>query len=160
MPLLEDCDLYLRLQARGICGIRCPYPLLYYTNSGKRSKRFKEDAAFVALYERIYNQYRESAKQMCKCTEKVVMNGIPEGQPGDILVQALYEPQARWGPVTGRLYERPRGTNNYRLYVAPEDLAARPNWWQVVAPTVEKTLGPSVDEVRRMAAEALKTNAT
>jgi len=160
LPLLEDCELYLRLQAAGICGVRCPHPLLWYTKSGQRSKQFREDVKYRELYRSIYARYRGQVMGDCaKCGGNgAVKANVPNDgqQPGDLLVLTLYEPHVRFGPVTGRQYPRPKGPDGYRLWVAPEDVAARPNWWRVVNPPIDPALAPTVDEVQRLAAEALR----
>ena len=81
---------------------------------------------------------------------------IPDGrQDTDILVTALYTPRSMGGSVTGRIYPRPRGANNYQIWVDPRDVEAKPNLWQPVK-TVDITATPAVDDVMRLAAEAMK----
>lgn len=154
LPALEDKDLFLRLQAHGCCGVRCPYPLLKYTAGGKRSLDFNKDPNHNLLYDQIENLWSGAAKMGCNCGTPV--SGIvPDGkQDGDILVQALYTPMQKVGKMTGRLYPRPRGASNYQLYVDPRDVDASPNLWQPVK-TIDINAAPDVETVVRLAAEAM-----
>ncbi len=158
LPALEDLDLFLRLQAAGVCGVRCPHVLVRYTAGGQRSKTFHQRPDFNDVKQSIYRRWSGAAKMAgCGCGG-TVSGVIPDGkQEGDILVTALYGmtgPRQMGGTVTGRLYPRPRGANNYQLYVDPRDVDARPNLWQPVR-TVDITATPAVDDAIAMAAEAM-----
>lgn len=155
LPALEDLDLFLRLQAHGVCGVRCPHVLVRYTAGGQRSKTFHQRADFNDVKQSIYRRWSGAAKMAgCGCGSPV--NGvIPDGkQDADILVTALYTPRQMGGTVTGRLYPRPRGANDYQIWVDPRDVDARPNLWQPVR-TIDKTATPAVDDVMRMYEEAM-----
>jgi hypothetical protein len=159
LPAIEDMELFLRLQAHGICGVRCPHPLLRYTAGGRRSMMFKKRPDYKIFRNQVYEKWSGAAKMSCGCGTPV--NGvIPENkQDTDILVTALYGttgPRQIVGPVTGRLYSRPRGASSYQLWVDPRDADAKPNLWQPVR-TVDMTAMPAVDEVVRMAAEAMRS---
>lgn len=156
LPALEDLDLFLRLQAAGVCGVRCPHVLVHYTAGGQRSKTFHERADFKEVKQSIYRRWSGAAK-MAGCCSGAAVNGIiPDGkQDSDILVTALYTPRDMFGTVTRRHYSRPRGANNYQLWVDPRDVDARPNLWQPVR-TVDINAMPAVDDVIQMAREAMR----
>ncbi len=154
LPALEDMELYMRLQAHGFCGVRCPHPLLRYTAGGRRSLTFKQSPNYYDLRDAIYAKW--SGKAMAGCCGGTPISGeIPDGkQDTDILVTALYTPRSVIGSITGRQYPRPRGTNNYQLWVDPRDVEKRPEWWSPVM-TIDKDATPAVDDVIRLAAEAM-----
>lgn len=61
---------------------------------------------------------------------------IGERQPGDVLAMALWAGNLQErGRITGRLY--PRSGNNKQMWVAPQDIGARPDLWRVVEPEIE-----------------------
>lgn len=155
LPAIEDLDLFLRLQAHGFCGVRCPHVLVRYTAGGQRSKTFKERPNYREIKQSVYQRWSGVAKTMCNCG--VAVNGIiPDGKAEtDILVTAMYSPRPMAGPVTGRLYVAPRGPNNYQLWVDPRDVEAKPNLWQPVK-TIDTSITPAVDDVVRLAAEAMQ----
>lgn len=155
LPALEDLDLFLKLQAARICGVRCPHVLVKYTAGGQRSKTFQQQPDYVAQKQTIYQRWSGVARTMCNCGTAV--NGlVPDGKVDtDILVTALYSKRPVNGPVTGRPYQTPRGVDNYQLWVDPRDVEARPDWWSPVV-TVNKDVTPAVEDVMRMYQEAVK----
>lgn len=156
LPAIEDLDLFLRLQAGGICGVRCPHVLVRYTAGGQRSKVFHARPDFVEQKQTIYQRWSGAAKMACGCNTTV--NGvIPDGrQETDILVTALYTPRSMGGSVTGRIYPRPRGANNYQIWVDPRDVDAKPDLWQPVK-TIDKNATPAVDDVMQMYNEVMRS---
>lgn len=93
---------------------------------------------------------------MC-CGGDAITGVVPDGKEDtDILVTALYTPRQMGGSVTGRLYPRPRGTSNYQIWVDPRDVEAKPDLWQPVM-SIDPNLTPDVDEVVRLAREAMGT---
>jgi hypothetical protein len=156
LPALEDLAFYLSLQAIGVCGVRCPHPLLNYSEHGRRSRDFKNHKSHDTIKRSIENRFREAARRMCNCGA-TVSGIIPDGkQPGDILVEALYTPMQMGGPVTGRLYARPRGAENYQLWVDPQDVdsAQGRTRWRVVM-TADPNAAPAVEDVMALAAQAV-----
>jgi hypothetical protein len=156
LPALEDLDFYLKLQAAGVCGVRCPHPLLSYSDNGRRSKDFQLSENYARMKYNIYNRYIGAAKRMCNCGATVGEH-VPDGkQEGDILVEALYTPMQMGGPVTGRLYPRPRGHENNQIWVAPADVdsSAGRTRWRVVQ-VADPNAAPAVDEVMAYAAQAV-----
>lgn len=156
LPAIEDLDLFLRLQAGGICGVRCPHVLVRYTAGGQRSKVFRTYPDFVEQKQAIYQRWSGAARTMCNCG--VAVNGvIPDGKAEtDILVTALYSKRPMTGPVTGRLYPAPRGVNDYQIWVDPRDVDAKPNLWQPVK-TIDKNATPAVDDVMQMYNEVMRS---
>lgn len=156
LPALEDEDLYYKLQAAGICGLRCPEPLVTYrkqygrglVNSVFHGTTARDLAVeqMQRVFDERYGIYR-SLTNMCACTEgkKKYSANLNEPQEGDILVKAMYDPQYSTGPVTGRSY--PRAGLGDEIWVNPQDVEARPDWWLPV-PKIET---PSVEDIRRLA---------
>lgn len=156
LPALEDLDFFLRLQAHGVCGVRCPHPLVRYTAGGQRSQTFRQRPDYKQQKLAIYERWSGVAKMGCNCGA-AVSGVVPDGkQDSDILVTALYTPMQMGGPVTGRLYPRPRGANSYQIWVDPADID-HPNGQKLWSPvmTVDKDATPAVDEVVRLAREAM-----
>lgn len=93
---------------------------------------------------------------MCNCGA-TVGGIIPDGkQQGDILVEALYTPMQMGGPITGRLYPRPRGFENNQIWVDPADVdspAGRTRWRVVM--TADPNAAPAVEDVMALAAQAV-----
>lgn len=148
LPALEDLDFFLRLQASGVCGVRCPHPLLSYTAFGQRSKVFKQHSDHEALRQDIALRWRERATTMCNCGGQIAIQAPDGQQEGYWLVQALYTPMKMAGPVTGQLYERPRGQNGYQMWVDPRDVESargRTLWKPLI--TAQEVAAPAVDDV-------------
>jgi hypothetical protein len=152
---LEDVDLYLKLQSLGVCGVRCPAPLMRYNRkSGKRASGVRASGQREKIITLLTQRY-EGKMRMCNCGDANPAPQPPANQmqEGDILVEALYAPAKKQGPVSGRMY--PRTGNRRRLYVDPRDVAARASWWQVPPEVQAEVISPAVDDVTRLAAEAL-----
>lgn len=156
LPALEDLSFYLSLQSIGVCGVRCPHPLLSYSEHGRRSRDFKNHKSHDTIKRSIENRFREAARRMCNCGA-TVGGIIPDGkQQGDILVEALYTPMQMGGPITGRLYPRPRGFENNQIWVDPADVdspAGRTRWRVVM--TADPNAAPAVEDVMALAAQAV-----
>lgn len=156
LPALEDLSFYLSLQSIGVCGVRCPHPLLNYSEHGRRSRDFKNHKSHDTIKRSIETRFREAARRMC-CGGDAITGIIPEGkQDTDILVEALYTPMQMGGPVTGRLYARPRGHENYQLWVDPADVDSVQgrSRWRVVM-TADPNAAPAVEDVMALAAQAV-----
>lgn len=91
---------------------------------------------------------------MCNCGNPVIGIVPEQHQDGDVLVQALYTPRQMGGVVTGRLYPRPQGANNYQIWVDPADAKAKPELFRVVV-TASVQAAPAVEDVVRLAGEAM-----
>lgn len=154
---LEDLDLYLRLQAAGICGVRCPKPLVYYNGEGKRSKAQRERDPHNTLRDSIYQRHigRVRMGDCAKCGGggTIPANQPPEGhanEPGFLLAEALYSKRQEWGSVTGILYAAPKGYNGYRIWVHRDDILAAPDKWRVATDFDAKANSPSIADIQQM----------
>lgn len=69
MPHWEDWEVYLRLTAAGICGVRVPEPLLIYRlHTGERRKgALKKQKQLRAYLRERYAPYTTGEKAMCGC---------------------------------------------------------------------------------------------
>lgn len=152
---MEDVDLYLKLQAAGVCGERCPAPLMvYHRRNGKRARGIRETGQYDGIVSLLQQRY-QGKMRMCNCGEGTQVTQPPanEQQPGDILVEALYAPASMVGPVSRRTY--PRTGNRRRLWIDPRDMLARPDWWQSIPETSAAAVAPDVDTVLALADAAL-----
>lgn len=158
LPALEDKDFYLKLQAHGMCGIRCPYPLVNYTDDGLRSKLFSVNPNRDSIRKVINERWLTGARKMC-CgnPSDIQANQVPEGkQDGDVLVKAQYTPRPMQGRATGRMYPKPYGFNGYQLWVSEADIAASPkDFTRVQQPVNPMQLSPSVEEIQRLYGNAV-----
>lgn len=159
LPGIEDMDLHLRLQANGVCGIRYPAPLVFYTQHGKRSEDFKRRVDQQTIHATVYARYLLRAKAMCSCGGTTVTSLPSDKQDGDILVKALYTPMKLQGRVSGRWYPRPKGTEDYQLYVDHRDAYAMSKEFQIMdVPFDPKAMSPDVDTIQQMALQALNAS--
>lgn len=155
---LEDVDLYIKLQTLGVCGVRCPAPLMIYNQRlGKRASGIRVSGEREKIINLLTQRY-EGKLRMCSwdCTGSGNGTQPPanQQQEGDILVEALYAPAKQQGSVSGRAYPR---TGNYRrLYVDPRDVAARPDLWQRPAEIEAEIISPAVEDVTALANAALQ----
>lgn len=151
---LEDVDLFLKLQALGVCGVRCAAPLMRYNRKdGRRASSTRANGQRKEIIALLTKRY-EGKMRMCNCGDgPVTQPPLNQPQEGDILVETLYAPAKKQGPASGRLY--PRTGNGRKLYVDPRDVAARPLWWRVPAEVQAQVISPAVDEVTALANAAL-----
>jgi hypothetical protein len=156
LPGLEDMDLFLKLQAHGVCGVRCPHPLLNYSKYGQRSRGFLQLENNRIIRTGILSKWSEGARMACnKCGGSVTVQQVSP-QPGDILARALYTPRQMIGSESGRVYPKPRGFENYQLSVDPRDVAKHPELWERVEQFDPVAVAPDVDTVMMMAREAME----
>jgi hypothetical protein len=131
--LMEDTEFYLRVMSNGICGIRCPYPLVNY-NAGARSQQAKSDPRYQTT---LTEYYRSNPIMACCGKGQNVQPATPANEPqeGDVLVQSLWGGMLLVvGQQTGRRYFTGNGR---KLWVAPEDAAAMPNKFKMVQPDIQ-----------------------
>jgi hypothetical protein len=126
----EDTDLFLRLTTSGCCGLRLREPLFHYGAEGQRAKRFVSSPAYARVMDMFTKKY--GGKQMACCGDNApVPEILPDGLPGDIIVQTLWAGnRVERGSATGRLY--PRTGNGKMTKVDPRDADARPDLWRKV----------------------------
>lgn len=135
----EDTEFWFHAMARGLCGIRCPLPLVEYSADGRRSEKAR-GAVSVDYLQSIYERYAIMAG--CRCGGTAAPD-TPAGVKldGDVLVRALWGGNfVRHGLVTGREYARTG--NGKQSWMDPRDAAAAPQWYQIVE---EKLAAESVD---------------
>lgn len=136
----EDTDFWFRVMSRGVCGIRCPYPLVNYSDEGQRSDEALRTQSFKGL-ETIYERYGSMAE---RCCGNETPSNIPAGtrQDGDILVKAAWGGNmARIGTVSRREY--PRTGNGKPLWIDPRDAAAEPTLY--VPLEASQPINPVID---------------
>lgn len=162
LPAIEDLDLYLRLQEAGVCGVRCPMPLLNYTPYGQRSKVFMDLPNRDTLKIDIYQRYAKMADSNCGCGQRPQsVHNPPEDlkQDGDILVEAqglAREIQTHSRATPGRMYPRARGLFGYRIWVNPIDAAANPVLYKPIVEFDPTKVSPDVELVRLLAQKAME----
>lgn len=96
----------------------------------------------------------------CNCGASGTKTTTPnEKQEGDVLVRALYTPMKKTGRITGREYPRPKGTEDYQLWVDHRDAYAMPKDFLVMSPAFDpKAMSPDVDTIQQMALAALNAS--
>ena len=165
---LEDTQFYLNLLKRGVCGAKVPIPLFRYHKEGERSKAIYGTPAYHATMQRFSSIYKELTVADncggCGAGNNGPIGGLPYSvdpngvigapQPGDVIALARWGGnQRKYGPISGRLYER--AGNGKRMWVHPDDVRAAPDWWERVeqprpaAPLVRDTR-PQRNEVTRI----------
>lgn len=153
LPTLEDEDLYRRLQKIGLCAWRVAEPLVAYRAELGQSSKIRD-----ALLDTMNARFNErdghlKGKRMCSCNDPGGAPLPPDSaagiqEDGDILAMALYTPRRMSSPTqVGRTYPTPM--MGYPMYVNPNDVIAKPNFWQPVAKPEDLT--PDVDTVLRLA---------
>lgn len=154
LPTLEDEDLYRRLQRAGLCAWRVPEALVRYRAEYGESAQIRD--ALLPEMEAFFNQ-RDGylrGKHMCNCSSASAvplagdsLHGVQ--MEGDVLAMPLYTPRRMSSPTQrGRTYERP--LMGYPMWVAPSDIAAKPNFWQ---PVIQE-INPDIDTVLKLAGVA------
>lgn len=133
----EDTEFWLRAHTRGLCGKRCPHPLVEYTGDGQRSARAQAKPGFADMLKRYY---RENPPMSDKCNGCDGIPAIPapkgDKQPEDVLVVALWGGNmSRVGRITGRVY--PRNGNGMTGWVDRRDAEAAPQWYKIIDEPVQ-----------------------
>jgi hypothetical protein len=145
----EDTEYFVRLHTLGMCGLRCPEPLLHYRSRlGKRSKAFSDSGQYATINAELVTKYRRYKDVACGCSgggapQQTAAN-IPD--VGDLLCECNYAPANKVGIVTGKRYIR--AGFGERIWVNPKDVAKSPQWWQVVSAPYD--ISPAVDEIMAM----------
>jgi hypothetical protein len=139
LPAFEDRDFFIRLQAAGVCGIRCPHLLLDYSDKGQRAKAGRQRADYHDLLRNIWTRNQAGDIAMGCCGTDTITDMPQDKQEGDILVRALYTPRQQRGMMSGRLYPRPLGFNQYMMWIDPRDAQQQPQLWQRVSQPQEIT---------------------
>jgi hypothetical protein len=162
--VLEDTEFWLRAISRGVCGIRCPHPLMTYTDEGQFSAEIHSHPQFKKLLLGLYERNPNMGCMGCDSTP----SGMPEPkgarQEDDVLVICTWGGNRdHVGRVTGRVYFR--NGNNMLAWVDPRDVAAAPELYKIVEqvePETEENLNdeePEYDEANAQDAAALDETA-
>lgn len=146
----EDTEYFVRLHTLGMCGLRCPEPLLHYRSRlGKRSHAFSDSGLYDTINQDLVSKYGRYKSVTCGCSgaggapQQVAAN-VPN--VGDVLVECKYAPTRQVGRFTGKQYIR--AGFGERIWVHPQDAALCPQWWEIVSAPYD--ISPSVDEIMAM----------
>lgn len=129
----EDTEFYWHITRSGLCGKRLDEPLVQYRKGGQRSQLLHDDPDRDAILKRAIEAYERLPMPCNGCGENVQFDTPPAGeqQAGDVLAEALWMGnRSERGRATGRIY--PRTGNHKTLWIAPEDVQARPDLFRVV----------------------------
>lgn len=145
----EDTLFYLTLREKGICGVRCPYPLVRYNHKhGLRSAEAHQRPGWG-------KELRElMTSRPCNCGGGVVET-YPRGekQDGDVLVYCMWgSNRGHTGRVTGRRYEK--NGHGMPAWIDPRDADAAPELYkraEVITPDSQPDFETVRDEVLALA---------
>jgi glycosyltransferase involved in cell wall biosynthesis len=146
----EDTEYFVRMHTLGMCGLRCPEPLLHYRSRlGKRSRDFSDSGQYATINADLVRRYSKHMGVGCGCGG--TGNAAPQSaanipETGDLLCECLYAPANKVGIVTGKRYIR--AGFGERIWVNPKDVAKSPQWWSVVSAPYD--ISPAVDEIMEM----------
>ena len=161
VPQAEDSEFYIRAQAKGICGIRAPYPLFSYGAGGRRSQDFHNQHSEMDR-EYILREFKRRNPTVTSCSScpqppQVQAANESDRQEGDILVETLYSPASYIGMATGRFYKRAFYTG-HQLWVNPRDVEASPDMFRKIF--VPSDISPDLETVLKLAQEAIQRKQT
>lgn len=155
LPAMEDTDLYLKIMARGLCGLRVPKPLVHYRKDGGRAFRLHQSQQQLDNLRDEMNRRYGGIKMGC-CGNNTDIPDVPAGErgPNDVLAMALWwGNRVEHGRSTGRHY--PRTGNHKMVWVDIRDVRAAPHLWQEVPEDVDMSeLPEDGDPARGVAALA------
>lgn len=121
----EDVEFWARCHAKGVSGIRVPYPLLHYTDD-KPIKRYELQNEVGRYLQKIYQEYSGVTTMGCCGEQGATALKIPTGkQDGDVLVKVTWRGNRTFhGRVSGRDY--PYNGNGKLAWIDPRDQKAEP----------------------------------
>lgn len=139
----EDTLFYLNLREKGICGIRCPYPLVRYNHKqGVRSRDVHKTDHWAKELRALM------ASKPCNCGESGGIPIVPKGEKleGDILVYCMWQGNRGHTGVTGRRYEK----NGWGMpaWIDPRDAYAAPELYKI-AEIITPDAPKEFDELRQ-----------
>lgn len=142
----EDTAYFVRMHSLGMCGLRCPEPLLHYRSKlGERSQAFSRSGLYDSINHDLVKQYGRYKTVGCGCSgASAPQNGMTNTpNVGDVLCECNYAPTRKVGLFTQKQY--PRAGFGERLWVHPNDVARSPQWWVIVSRPYE--ISPAIDEI-------------
>jgi hypothetical protein len=144
---MEDTYFWLTCISKGICGIRCPYPLMTYTRDGQRSAEVRSSPYWATALRRIYEEIPRMGCRGCNGTPPA--DDTPRGarQPNDVLVYSLWQGnQSFTGRKTGRVY--PKYGYGMTGWVDPRDVEAAPERYKLVDLVDPEPVEPEIAELK------------
>jgi hypothetical protein len=151
LPVMEDTKMFLEFDKYDYCGVQVPYPLVHYTNNGRRSQEGRDSGEYL----KVKAQFTRSFRVTCCGDAGKDINRHPVGKrlPGDVLVMALWTGNRNViGAVTGRPY--PRSSVPKRMWMNPKDAQARSDLFRII-PQVKPKATPK--KVNRQQAKKART---
>lgn len=145
----EDTEYFVRMHTLGMCGLRCPEPLLHYRSRlGKRSKGFADSGLYDTINQQLVTKYLRYKDVGCGCSGAGAPQQTAANIPdvGDLLCECNYAPANKVGIATGKRYIR--AGFGERIWVHPSDVQKSPQWWTVVSAPYD--ISPAVDEIMAM----------
>lgn len=142
----EDTEYFVRMHTLGMCGLRCPEPLLHYRSRlGKRSLAFSKSGQYDKINQSLVEKYARYSTVSCGCGggNAPQQNNVNVPAVGDVLCECLYAPMRKVGRHTQKQY--PRAGLGDRIWVNAQDAARSPDWWTIVSQPYD--ISPSVDEI-------------
>lgn len=139
----EDVEFWARCHAKGVNGIRVPYPLMHYTDD-KPVKRYELQNEVGRYVQRIYQEYSEVITMGCCGDQGVSPMIVPKGkQAGDVLVKVNWRGNRTFhGTVSGRDY--PYNGNGKLAWIDPRDQQADTKSFVLVEVEPEAAKEPEV----------------
>lgn len=128
----EDVEFWARCHAKGVCGLRVPYPLMHYTDD-KPVKRFELQSEVGRYLQKIYREYQGVITMGCCGEQGATALKIPSKgkQEGDVLVRVNWAGNRTFhGSVSGRDY--PYNGNGKLAWIDPRDQQADPKSFTLV----------------------------
>lgn len=144
----EDTEYFVRMHTLGMCGLRCPEPLIHYRSRlGSRSQTFSKSGLYDKMNADLIKRYARYRNVGCSCggnAPQQIVSNVP--QVGMVLCECNYAPAVRVGSGTGTRYER--AGHGDRLWVWPADVDRHPNWWRVVSAPYDNS--PDIDAIMEL----------
>lgn len=136
----EDVEFWARCHAKGVIGLRVPYPLIHYTDD-RPVKRYELQTEVGRYLQRIYREYEGVMVMGCCGDQTPSPLKVPMGkQEGDVLVKVNWAGNKTFhGKASGRDY--PYNGNGKLAWIDPRDQAADPKSFTLV----EEPQAPKLD---------------
>lgn len=126
LPGGEDTEFYVHLCTSGKPGIRLPEPLFMYGRDGKRSKLWKDSAAFAEVMQTITERYGGKPLMCCGQSDEQ-QSPVAAGGNQIVWARPVWGGKRREvGAVTGNQYGRIDSADT--IQVDYRDIAGNPDW--------------------------------